>query len=59
MENASHRSRFWIDKHHSRPYYTPVPKNEAGFSNLVQFDQALSRRHHMVEVTQADHDKIA
>jgi hypothetical protein len=59
IKNASHRSRFWIDKHHSRPYYTPVPKKEAGFSNLVQFDQVPSRRHHMVEVTPAAHDQIA
>jgi hypothetical protein len=36
IKNASYRSRFWIDKHCSRPYYTPVLKKEAGFLNLVQ-----------------------
>jgi len=48
----------WIDKHHSRPYYTPVLKIDRVL-NLVQFDQVPSRRHHMVEVTPAAHDQIA
>jgi hypothetical protein len=42
--------------------YAPIirrPGKEGRVLNPVQFDQVLSRRHHMVEVTPAAHHQIA